>query len=359
MKKTYFTVGPTQLFPSLEKHIKSAIKENIGSLNHRGEDFEDLYRQTKSNLQKLLGIPKSYEIFFVSSGNEAMERILENTVEEESFHVITGDFSQKFFDFAKLLKKNPKKVIAKEGDGLSFEELNISKSAELICFTQNETSSGVWIPEKTIADAKRQNPATLVAVDIVSSVPQVNLDYNKTDCVFFSVQKGFGLPPGLGVLIVSPEAMEKSYYLEKKGNSIGTYHNFLTLKRYADMYQTPETPSVLHIYLFNKVIKDMLKIGIKKIRKQTLSKAELLYNFFDKHPFFKPFILDKTFRSPTIIIPVTGSKTKIVKKKLEKHGFIVGNGYGKYKESQIRIANFHAHPEKDIRKLIAILKQVK
>src|SRR5690242_1943005 len=106
MKKTYFTVGPTQLFPTLGKHIKQAVRENIGSVSHRGRDFENLYKETKSLLQKLLGIPKSHEVFFLSSGTEAMERIIENLVETESFHVVTGAFSQKFFDFAKTLGKD-------------------------------------------------------------------------------------------------------------------------------------------------------------------------------------------------------------------------------------------------------------
>ena len=69
------------------------------------------------------------------------------------------------------------------------------------------------IPAENIHKVAKQYPDKLIAVDAVSSAPYGDLDYRLLDIVFFSVQKLFGLPAGLGILIVSPRAIEKSEQL--------------------------------------------------------------------------------------------------------------------------------------------------
>ena len=44
----------------------------------------------------------------------------------------------------------------------------------------------------------------------MSSLAGDTIDVNKTDVIFASSQKAFGLPPGLVITFISPEAMEKS-----------------------------------------------------------------------------------------------------------------------------------------------------
>ena len=205
---------------------------------------------------------------------------------------------------------------------------------------------------------KRLYPDKLIAVDIVSSVPYVNLDFSLLDLVFFSVQKGFGLPAGLGVLIIGPRALAKSESLAKKNYYIGSYHSFIELSSYAQKNQTPETPNVLVIYLLNKVINDMLKIGINNIRKNTNTKAKILYNFLDKNEKFKPFVKDKLIRSNTVITAEVKNGSRDIVKKLKRKGFIVGNGYGIYKDKHIRIANFPSHSIKSVKELIKQLSRL-
>lgn len=332
--------------------MQKALKLNIASISHRSTQFEEICRQTTTLLKKLLEIPPTYSIFFVSSGTEAMERTIENVVEKESFHFINGSFSKRFFDTACELRKKPKKIDVNLGEGFDFANITISKTAELICLTHNETSTGVILPAKQIANIKKAHPDKLIALDIVSSAPYVKIDFRLTDIVFFSVQKGFGLPAGLGIMIISPKAIDKAEKLEKKGINIGTYHSFPTLKKWADKNQTPETPSVLHIYLLSQVLTDMLKIGIQTIRKQTDQKAKLLYSFLDHHPRWSAFVKDKKFRSPTVIVADLGNEQKSIKEALAKKGLIVGNGYGQHKHTHLRIANFPSHSVKDVKKLI-------
>jgi phosphoserine aminotransferase len=181
------------------------------------------------------------------------------------------------------------------------------------------------------------------------------IDFTKIDFAFFSVQKGFGLPSGLGVLIINDMCMEKAVYLKSK-NMTGSYHNFISLYENAVKHQTTETPNMLGIYLLGKVCESMNRYGIDRIRKETEEKAELLYDFFDKLEILKPFVKNKADRSKTIINIETGGKQREVKTMLSDKGIIVGSGYGKFKDSQIRIANFPMHNIADVKRIITEIK---
>jgi len=352
MKKIFFTPGPSQLYPTVVEHFQRGFKENIPSLSHRGKQFQEIYQDLDNGLRKLLRVPKGYHIFIVGSGTEAMERTIQNCVGKYSFHFVNGSFSKRFFVTAKELGKNPKSIEANSGQGFDFNTIIIPEKTELICFTHNETSSGVMLPEKEIAEVAKKYPQMLIAVDTVSSAPYADLDYRLIDSVFFSVQKLFGLPAGLGIIIVSPRAIKKAEKLLERGISTGSYHNFATLLKFSEKRQTVETPPVLEMYVLEKVVGDMLSKGIKQIRTETEKKAKLLYDFLDAHKIFSAFIEDNMFRSQTVIV-VDVQKAKVdVKKKLSEKGFIVGSGYGEFKEKHIRIANFPAHSVEDVKKLI-------
>lgn len=352
MKKVYFTPGPSQLYPSFKHHMDQAINENIGSISHRSLKFKQIYQDTASSLKRLMDIPPSHHVLFLSSSLESMERIIESCVEKHSYHLVNGSFSQKFHEIALELKKVAKKTDTTWGEGFDMESVKIPKLSEIICVTQNETSTGVSIPMEEIYELKSTYPGKLLVVDVVSSVPYPKIDFNKIDAVFFSVQKGFGLPAGLSILIVNDLIIKKAKLLEKKGQNIGSYHNLVSLYEKSLEQQTPETPNVLNIYLLGQVCREMLKVGITKIRKQTETKADLIYQYFDRHPNYRPFVEDKRWRSKTTIaVNVKGQSDQVVRH-LEKMGLIVGKGYGKFKNDHIRIANFPSHRLKDVRILL-------
>lgn len=355
MKQVYFTPGPSQLFSAVPRFLKDALAKDIPSISHRGKTYQELFATTTDMLRKLLTIPKDYEVFYLSSATEAMERIIENCVKTQSYHFVNGAFSKRFYDTALELKKNPTKYEVENGKEFTFQKVKIPQTTELICFTHNETSTGVAIDPHDMYEIKKNNPNALVAVDIVSSVPYVTLDYTLLDCVFFSVQKGFGLPAGLGVLIVSPKALAKANKLASSNENIGSYHNFPTLSQFTKKNQTPETPNVLGMYLLNRVLQDMLKTGMSKIRKQTEQKAKLLYTFFEKNKDYTIFVKDKALRSQTVIvIDIKDGSTTLIKKLKEK-GMVLGSGYGSSKDKQIRIGNFPAITLKDVKKLLSVL----
>lgn len=354
-KRSYFTVGPSQVYPTVDKHLRTAIREQIPSLSHRGKEFQAMYQRTEELLKELLGIPDDYAVFFLGSSIEAMERIIQNTVEKTSFHFIDGAFSQKAAAIAEELQKTVIRHEAPRDSSFDLKKVTIPKNAELIFITENDTSTGLIFLHEYVYELKKQYPEKLIAVDLVSSAPYSPLDFSQVDLAFFSGQKGFGIPAGLSVLIVSPAALKKAEALKAKGINIGTYHNFPTLQKNREKWMTPETPNVLAIYLLQNVIEDMLKQGIEKIRKETDNKAKILYRFFEENKHFSPFIKDQKFRSPTtLVIEVVGG-SKEVRERLAKVGIIVGSGYGENKDLHIRVANFPTHTMAQIKTLMKLL----
>lgn len=95
MKNIYFTVGPSQLYPTVPKHILNALEMDIFSISHTGESFLDMYKNISANLRKLFNIPITHHIFFTGSSTESMECIITNTVQNKSLHLITRRFFKK------------------------------------------------------------------------------------------------------------------------------------------------------------------------------------------------------------------------------------------------------------------------
>jgi phosphoserine aminotransferase len=350
-----FTPGPSQLYFTVEDHMRKAFREGIPSLSHRTKQFEQIYQQTVDGLKELLGIPDQFHIVFTASATEIWERILQNCVEHNSHHLVNGAFSKRFYETA--LQLNKKATQTSVNEGLGFDSSVTIPQTELIALTQNETSTGASLPMEYIHQFRHKHPSSLIAVDAVSSLPYPEFDYSTIDTVFFSVQKGFGLPAGLGVWMVNERCIERASELLSKGLSIGSYHSLLSLVSHAKKHQTPETPNVLGIYLLANVIQDFLRRGISSIRKETEYKSAILYQALEQHPHLKPFVREKEFQSRTVIVADCGNHAESLSRFLITKGLYPGEGYGANKKRHLRFANFPAHSKELYEKLVDSLAE--
>lgn len=352
---TNFTPGPSQLYFTVNDHIKAACREGIPSLSHRSKAFEAIYRQVETGLKSLLNIPDHFTMVFAASATEIWERSIQNLVHTHSTHLVNGAFSKRYWEIAKQLNKNAVAVNAPEGTAHPL--MATDPQTELIAITHNETSTGVSHTPGFIHKVRASNPNALIAVDAVSSLPYPAFDYNDIDCLFFSVQKGFGLPAGLGVWLVNDRCITKAEKLLNAGVSIGSYHNLPQLIQFARKNQTPETPNVLGIYLLSKVIEDFHRRGIDIIRRETEYKAAILYQALDQHPLLHAFVKQTENRSRTVIVAETGSHTARLASWLTEKGLAPGDGYGATRSSQLRFANFPAHSKEQYEALVDALQE--
>ena len=352
-----FTPGPSQLYFTVPDHVKKAFRDGIPSISHRSKQFEAIFSETTQGLRTLLNLPPDYSIVFTGSATEIWERVIQNLVEEKSIHLVNGAFSRRFFEIAQQLNKKPEK--AEVPAGQSFERYKTPGPTELIALTHNETSTGVSLSIPFIHSFKAAYPESLIVVDAVSSLPYPDFDYSKIDSVFFSVQKGFGLPAGLGVWMVNEKCLAKAEMLLSKGLSIGSFHSLLQLHSNAIKNQTPETPNVLNIYLLGKVVSDFLQKGVGAIRKETEYKSAILYQALAAHDFAKPFVTNADHRSKTVVVAESGDRTAELSDYLQARGFYPGEGYGEFKKRHLRFANFPAHSKEQFESLVDALETFK
>ena len=357
--KVFFTPGPSELYPTVPQHMQAAMAQKIGSISHRSQQFKDIYSHAEKGLRTLLQLPDHYEILFVASANEVWERAIQNTVTQESFHLVNGSFSKRFAEIARELGRQVTKHEVPFGQGFPVEEIQVPATAELVALVQNETSSGAAMPVAAINQFREKaSPEALIFVDAVSSMPHPAFDYSRIDSAYFSVQKCFGLPAGLGVWLVNDRCIAKAQALQAKGLSIGSYHSIPSLLEKARAHQNPETPNVLNIYLLGKVVEEMNKKGVDVIREETDAKARHIYAYLARSQNFEIAVQEEAHRSATTIIANTKVPASQVIKALAPFDMAIGSGYGNYKESQIRIANFPAHSVSQVQALVFKLEEL-
>lgn len=356
MSELFFTPGPSALYFTAEEHIKTALKKGVCSTSHRGQQFKDIYKECQQNLRKLMDIPEDYHVLITSSANEAWERIIENCVEKESYHISMGAFSQRFAKISTQLGRTVHELVVEDGTVPDFDGIEVPESAELITICLNESACGTTFPLDTINAVREKYPDKLIAVDGVSGVPVIPIDFRNIDTLYFSVQKAFGLPAGLGIWIVNNRCLEKAEKMAVDGKIIGSYHRLPDMVEKAQVFQTAETPNILGVYTLAKVASDMIEKGILAIRRETDYKSAILNQVIDAHPQLHHFVENEKHRSKTVKVIKTNFESSVLIDYLKQKKIHIGSGYGGYKKEQIRIANFPTHSKEQTEMLVDLIE---
>ncbi|WP_144606879.1 aminotransferase class V-fold PLP-dependent enzyme [Algoriphagus algorifonticola] len=347
-----FAAGPSKVYDSLPTYLQEAYQEGILSANHRSGAFMQLYQETESLMRQKLHMPEDYKLIFTSSATENWEIISQSIVERASFHIYSGSFGKKWIEFAKHIIPATDGLKIQANETIDVASLTISEGFDLIAITQNETSNASQVRTEYLEEIREKYPEKLIAVDTTSSMAGIELDFSLGDIWYASVQKCFGLPAGLGVLILSPRAIAQT---ERKGEK-GRYNSLSFMLENARSYQTHYTPNVLGIYLLNRVLQDMQEI--QHIDQNLRRRMSLLEDCIAKTKTLRLLVDNQQARSTTVL-GVTGLEDTIsqVKKAAEKEGMQLGSGYGPLKPISFRIANFPAVTDAEMERLIAFLSQ--
>ena len=333
-----FNPGPSQISPQVKDFMREFIDQDIGSISHRSKQFTEISLSLRNGLKKYLQIPENYKICYVASASEAMEVILRSCVVSHSHHLVNGAFSKKFYSVAKQIGKMPTKEELALGQG-KFECL-VPQGAELLCLTENETSTGVQIPLSMIAEIRQKNPNTLFAVDVTSSAGGVKHDISQADIWFFSVQKCFGLPAWLGIIIFNEKVLQKTEEVFAKTHDVGAIHSLASMLKKYDDGQTDETPNVFDIFLLSKQLESLNTKWIEQIEMETLEKFRYIEGKLQKLGYTR-FVKDDTFASKTVyVFDCPKDRQDTLKATLKKENITIGSGYGDIKDTTLRIANF-------------------
>jgi phosphoserine aminotransferase len=368
-----FYPGPSKVYPQVAQYLQEAFAEGILSVNHRSAECIEITRGAIEGLHQKLNIPDDYHVYFISSATEAWEIIAQSLTRQKSIHYYNGAFGEKWADYAEKLvfeiERIPfglnelpsppaplplrgehltSKTPLSTGEGLGRPTLRVRFDFnDVVCITQNETSNGTQI--KDLKPFRKAFPEAIIAIDATSSLGGIALDFTDGDVWFASVQKCLGLPAGMGIMVCSPKAIERA----REINDRKFYNSLLFIHDNFQKFQTHFTPNVLSIYLINKIMLEISNISI--ISERLKIQANKWYDFFDKKE-MKCLVENPRLRSDTVItIEGTEEQIKQIKALTKAHGITVGNGYGSWKNTTFRIANFPAIEDFEIEVLMKIL----
>jgi phosphoserine aminotransferase len=336
-----FYPGPSKVYPQVEQYIHEAFESGLISANHRSQGFMQLLEKTIADLKSKLDIPAGYEVYFVSSATECWEIIAQSLIIDASLHIFNGAFGEKWMEYTHRISLKSNDASFGLNETLLMDRSAVFSRNELICVTHNETSNGTKVPNDFLLDI-RKKVDNLIAVDATSSMAGVVLPWEHADIWYASVQKCFGLPAGMAVLIVSPKAIERAMQVGERKH----YNSLLFIRDNFLKFQTPFTPNTLGIYLLGKI---MLQVPpIQDVDLITKRRAAEWYSFLPANG-FELLVQNENVRSDTVIaVKADRERISMLKKSALQEGIVLGNGYGKEKDTSFRIANFPAISDEEI-----------
>ncbi len=347
-----FYPGPSKVYPRIVDFVKEAHDMDLLSANHRSPEFVDTSQKAITLVKEKLQIPSDYVVMYASSATECWEILAQSLIQKKSFHIYNGAFGQKWMDYTQKLKAHLPDAqiqgfcfdVNEEADLTRLQtDRAIPEDNEMICFTQNETSNATAVDTDIIRGFQEAYPDQLVAVDATSSLGGIKLDFGVADLWYASVQKCLGLPAGMAILICSPRAVERAYQINERNH----YNSLAFMLDKIQEAQTTYTPNVLNIYLLMRVLET--RPSMEEIHENTLLRAEDYYNFFGNLRKFSLLVENPRVRSQTVIAAKAfEDRIQNLLRNAKAQRIILGKGYGEWKDTTFRIANFPAIDEPEI-----------
>ena len=208
-----FIPGPT----NVPHRIRQAI--DVPMEDQRAPDLPAFTLPLFQDLKTIFKTESGQVFIFPSSGTGAWEAAMTNTLSPGDKVLATrlGQFSHLWIDLCQRQGYDVDAVDVPWGEGVPVEtyaerlraDTGHEIKAVLVC--QNETATGVTSDVAAVRRALDDagHPALLM-VDGVSSIASIDfrMDEWGVDVAVSGSQKGFMLPPGLGILCVSEKALE-------------------------------------------------------------------------------------------------------------------------------------------------------
>jgi aspartate aminotransferase-like enzyme len=349
----FFLPGPVWVRPEV---LAAMSRPMIG---HRGKAYSQLQERIESRLPMVFDT-KGFVLLATSSATGLMEAGLQNVNPSRVLSVTVGAFSERWH---RIATDN-----GFEADRLSFEwgeaadpdrvrEALRSKTYEAVTVVHNETSTGVISPLAEIARVVRDNSDAFLLVDAVTSLAGAPLRTDEwgIDLVLAGSQKALALPPGLAVGAVSRRLLDRAARPGVRSH----YFRFTDFEEKAKKHQTPNTPSIPHLYALDVQLgfleAETMAARFHRHRELQRTVAEWAGRRGLSH--FPKRVED---RSPTVscLRPPAGISPEKIKEALSSRGWTVGGGYGKLKSETFRISHMGDVDSESLEKLLAEIDAV-
>jgi aspartate aminotransferase-like enzyme len=249
IKKYLFAPGPTPVPPEVALEMARPI------IHHRTPEFSAVLDQTRQKLRPLMGTEQEV-LLLASSGTGAMEAAVANLLApgEAAIYVDGGKFGERWGRILSAFGVTPHRVPVTWGNAVTPEQvedaLRRHPDARAVLMQASETSTAAVHPVEQIAAITRRRDVLLVVDGITSvGVFEQKMDAWGIDALVTGSQKALMLPPGLGIIALSPRAWART----RKPHLPGFYFDLnRELKAQRDDHTTAYTPAISLIFGLNR-----------------------------------------------------------------------------------------------------------
>lgn len=201
--RPWFSAGPTAKRPG---YSLAGLSSDLLGRGIRAPEVVARFAYALERTRALLEVPADYQMVYVpGSQTGAIEAALWGMLGERPVQVMAFENFGKQWETAvkSRLKLDPEVLSAGWGD---LPDLSRVDPAKDLVFPWNGTTSGVRVANADFISDDREG---LVICDATSAAFGMALDWAKLDVVGFSFQKALGGEAGIGVLCLSPRAVER------------------------------------------------------------------------------------------------------------------------------------------------------
>ena len=352
-KKNYFA-GPSVLPVEVLEQLHADLLDYKGyglsmiEASHRGQLFEDMYHECLALIRELMGVPDTYEIFFLGGGATLqfsmipMNFLRPGTVAD---YIRSGTWANKAASDA---KKIGDVVIYYDGSEHNFSSLpnakdvKPSENSSYLYLCSNETIGGIeWQSWPETGDVP------LIA-DMSSDLLSRPVPVEQFAMIYGGVQKNLG-PAGATLVILRKDM------LERQNRNLTAYLDYRSHAEGEGLYNTPPVFSIWAVKLVLEWVRN--NGGAEGMAKRAELKSAILYDAIDGSGGYYRSPVDSAYRSRMNIVFRMGSE------ELEKQFLAAAKAEGMVglkghrSVGGLRASIYNALPVEDVQALADLMKE--
>jgi len=347
-REKLLTPGPVCLHPAARKELSAP------QLHHRSRPAEEVLTSLRANVARVAGTVGE-TVVLTGSGTAAMVALVSGLFApgDRVWVPVAGKFSERWAEIARAAGLEVLTTGYSWGEQVTAGDVPEDLAGALL--THSETSTGVLQPVAELAQAvRRRSPGALVVVDAVTSflLSELKMDEWRLDAVAIGSQKGLMSPPGLGLAVLGPRALEAL-------RPAGYYLNLERELRSQQKGQTAYTPAINLVAAADGVLKELLARGLDD---HLRTKQELNRRFYEigESAGLDPVPRPQAGRSPAtaaLYLP-EGAPADAVSRPMLERGWRIAGGQGPLKGRIFRVSAMGYLTEDEQEKAFADLSEV-
>jgi aspartate aminotransferase-like enzyme len=354
---TFFFPGPTEV----RAEVLAAMTTPM--IPHRGAEFEALFARLQDSLGTIFGTTRPVYISS-SSATGLMEAAVRCAPPGPVLSVVNGAFSVRFANIARACGRETDVMEVPWGDTVEMTQLEDRlrmRRYAAVTVVHSETSTGALTDVRSATRLARENGA-MCLVDSVTGVGGAELRFDawELDFALTGSQKALALPPGLAFAAASTEFIRRAAEAESRG----LYFDLVEFEAYAAKRQTPNTPAIPLFYAADVQLAAIVAEGMEARWKRHAEMARRTYAWVESiaGQLGESFRVTarEGHRSPTVTSVMLPSSlpSATVGRAVRERGYTIGAGYGKNRDTTIRIGHMGDHTVEGLERCLGVVGMV-